>query len=67
MITIYLNNQEVQVRSDSTLIDVIDTQRLKTDGFVFSVNNCVIAKSNWQVTKLNEGDQISLFQVIAGG
>ncbi len=67
MITIHLNDRDIRLNSNSNLIDLIEAQRLKTDGFVFSVNNCVIAKSNWQVTKLNEGDQISLFQVIAGG
>jgi sulfur carrier protein len=36
-------------------------------GSAVAVNQEIISRSNWTNTILNEGDNISLFQAIAGG
>lgn len=66
-ITIYLNQQAVQVDTATSLISLHTQFKLPTQGCVFSLNGHVIPRSAWQQTMLSAGDEISLFQAIAGG
>ncbi|MGF1698246.1 sulfur carrier protein ThiS [Vibrio lamellibrachiae] len=66
-IEIEINGASQKIASDSTLIDVIKVLNLPEKGCVFSINNAIVAKSNWSKTPLNRGDSISLFQAFAGG
>lgn len=64
---ILINNQSQVFTSEMTLADIIETLQLPKVGCVFTINNSIIPKSQWPSYRLNSGDQISLFQAIAGG
>jgi len=66
-ITVYINGNIEALECDATLEQVINQLNLSCDGYVFTINNIVIPKSQWYFYQLNDGDRISLFQAIAGG
>ncbi|EKF9372621.1 sulfur carrier protein ThiS [Vibrio cholerae] len=67
LMTIYLNQQAIQTDISSSLFHLHAQLSLPSQGCVFSLNGQVVPRSEWQQTKLNSGDEISLFQAIAGG
>ncbi|ENM3887605.1 sulfur carrier protein ThiS [Vibrio cholerae] len=67
LMTIYLNQQAIQTDISSSLFHLHAQLSLPSQGCVFSLNGQVVPRSEWQHTKLNSGDEISLFQAIAGG
>lgn len=67
LMTIYLNQQAIQTDISSSLFHLHAQLSLPSQGCVFSLNGQVVPRSEWQYTKLNSGDEISLFQAIAGG
>ncbi|HDI3263098.1 TPA: sulfur carrier protein ThiS [Vibrio cholerae] len=67
LMTIYLNQQTIQTDISSSVFHLHAQLSLPSQGCVFSLNGQVVPRSEWQHTKLNSGDEISLFQAIAGG
>ncbi|WP_114767531.1 sulfur carrier protein ThiS [Vibrio rhodolitus] len=66
-ITITINQQTQVVARNSHLGQIISLLGLPATGCVFAINNQVIPQSEWSNTTVNQGDQIALFQAIAGG
>ncbi len=66
-ITVLVNDVAKQVEERSTLVSLQQQLELPTHGCVFAINDQIIPKGLWSSKTLNEGDQISLFQAIAGG
>ncbi|ASA55761.1 sulfur carrier protein ThiS [Vibrio gazogenes] len=66
-IQIMLNEAVYTFPAGITLAQVISQLHLPEQGCVFALNEQVMTKSRWSQVMLNDGDQISLFQVIAGG
>lgn len=66
-VTIYLNQQAIELIASSSLQRLHSQLNLPAQGCVFSINGHVVPKSEWEQTMLSTGDQISLFQAIAGG
>lgn len=66
-VEIYINGKKEVFNKDITLAELIAAMQLPDTGCVFSVNNSIIPRSLWRTQRLNTGDQISLFQAIAGG
>ncbi|NAW69134.1 sulfur carrier protein ThiS [Vibrio sp. V27_P1S3P104] len=64
---ITINQQPQQVAQGRTLQQIQQELQLPTLGCVFAINDNIISKGLWAKTYLNDGDQISLFQAIAGG
>jgi len=67
LITVNVNNQAQKIESNSTLSSLQKQIDLPIIGCVFAINEQIIPKGLWSTTVLSEGDQISLFQAIAGG
>ena len=67
MISIVINDQPYQVASESNLQKIINQFDLPEMGCVFAINNHVVPRGDWASTVLSQGDNISLFQAIAGG
>ncbi|MCD9464814.1 thiamine biosynthesis protein ThiS [Photobacterium phosphoreum] len=67
MITVWLNNQAIECQSQQSLIKLVEQLTLPTLGAAFAINQAIITRSDWSTTVLNHNDQITLFQVIAGG
>jgi sulfur carrier protein len=66
-LNITINQTPYTLPSGMTLEQLIEQQQLPDKGCVFILNERVISKTQWKQITLNDGDQISLFQVIAGG
>ncbi|MGY3571135.1 sulfur carrier protein ThiS [Vibrio paucivorans] len=66
-IEIQINGEAESISSGASLSDIIHQFGLPELGCVFSINNVVIPRSNWNTTQVNQGDAISLFQAFAGG
>ncbi|EGU37336.1 sulfur carrier protein ThiS [Vibrio ichthyoenteri ATCC 700023] len=66
-ITIHVNHTSHQIPFGANLEQVISQFELPHQGCVFAINNQVVPRSVWASTLLCEGDEISLFQAIAGG
>ncbi|WP_165312653.1 sulfur carrier protein ThiS [Vibrio ziniensis] len=67
LITVSVNGVTQQIKSQSTLTSLQHEFDLPTVGCVFAINDQIIPKGLWKTQQLCEGDQISLFQAIAGG
>ncbi|RQW61418.1 sulfur carrier protein ThiS [Vibrio viridaestus] len=66
-VEVMINNRKETLASGSSLADIIEKLSLPAKGCVFAINNTVVPQSQWPSYILNSGDQISLFQAIAGG
>jgi sulfur carrier protein len=62
-----LNNKSLQLDEDKTLHQLFAQQGIAIAGCAVAVNNHIVPRSRWESTVLCEGDEISLFQAIAGG
>ena len=66
-VTIFVNQTQHEIPSGANLDQVISQFELPHQGCVFAINNQVVPRSVWASTLLCEGDEVSLFQAIAGG
>lgn len=64
---IKLNQRIVDVQRETNLAQIAETEQALKCGHVIALNDCIIPQKSWQQTLLAEGDQISIFSVIAGG
>ena len=66
--TIYLNNQEVEVNEGTTLTSFLNTKELlETGGIAIAINGLVVPKVKWEATVLNEKDNLMIITATAGG
>lgn len=69
---VIFNNTEVfHQATDTSLTVFLSTHLLKEKSkvqtYAVALNNTVIAKNNWDKTHVKEGDNIAVFEAIAGG
>ncbi|KAE9688458.1 sulfur carrier protein ThiS, partial [Enterobacteriaceae bacterium TzEc077] len=50
-----------------TVAALLDTLRQMKPGTALALNQQILPRERWEHQQVNEGDQILLFQVIAGG
>jgi len=62
-----LNDTSLQLAAVCTLEQLLQQQRLNTEGLAIAVNDSVIAKRLWPEYQLQNHDQIQLFQIVTGG
>lgn len=64
---VIVNERVIAVAQECTLEQLLGTLDKPLTGSALAVNQNIISRSQWAEYKLCEGDQISLFQAIAGG
>ncbi|WP_298942876.1 sulfur carrier protein ThiS [uncultured Psychromonas sp.] len=64
---IHVNEQIVELADNSNIEQLLTYLDKPLMGSAIAVNQEIISRSHWADTILNEGDNISLFQAIAGG
>ena len=64
---IFVNEQPIEVAESCNINELLALLEKPINGSAVAVNQVVIKRSAWPQLGLNEGDQISLFQAIAGG
>ncbi|MBL4831372.1 MAG: sulfur carrier protein ThiS [Aliivibrio sp.] len=64
---IWMNDKCITIDKSYNLLQALESLELPLNAAAVAVNAVIIPKSNWNITSLNEGDKISMFQAIAGG
>jgi sulfur carrier protein len=64
---IHFNDEPMQCPDNLTLENVLEQLRLMRPGIALAVNQTIVPREQWETHLLNDGDQILLFQAIAGG
>lgn len=62
-------NQQVHIleKNQYNLIQLLSRLSLNQQGIAIAINQDVIPKTQWTETTLNDGDDVSVFTMIAGG
>ncbi|MEY4475442.1 MAG: sulfur carrier protein ThiS [Pseudomonadota bacterium] len=64
---IMLNNQPTEVESNITADKLLHQLNRHQPGTALAINQAIIPRTDWEKCQLCEGDNILLFQAIAGG
>ena len=64
---IHVNEQTLELAENSNIEQLLISLDKPLMGSAIAVNQEIISRTHWADTILNEGDNISLFQAIAGG
>jgi len=64
---IFLNDESVQCVDSMTLAALLEQLRTLKPGTAVAVNQTIVPREQWEQHLLKDGDQILLFQAIAGG
>lgn len=64
---ITVNRKETEVAENATLDTVIAQQSPAHENIATAVNNRVIPRTEWEKTRLNEDDKITIIQAAFGG
>lgn len=67
MISIMVNDRPIELARNVTLLEMLAQLGLADDGTALAVNHLIIPRSEWARHQLTDGDDILLFQAIAGG
>lgn len=65
-VTVNQQIHKLQVNKQS-LIQLLSYLSLNQQGIAIAINQDVIPKTQWVETQVNDGDDISIFTMIAGG
>ncbi|WP_134707096.1 sulfur carrier protein ThiS [Rahnella sp. CJA17(1/100)] len=64
---ILINDEPHQFSQPLTLLNLLNLLALTPAGSALAVNQVIIPRDNWPAHLLEDGDEILLFQAIAGG
>ncbi|WP_318491805.1 sulfur carrier protein ThiS [Photobacterium leiognathi] len=67
MIGIWLNDEPMSCEAEQTVNQFVKQLDLPIQGTAIAINQRIVAVSEWSTTVIADGDQIALFQAIAGG
>ena len=62
-----INGNLKEIGSVRTVADLLDALRLPPSSALIEQNGNVIARPDFQITAVNEGDAIEIVQLVAGG
>ncbi|MFI3292390.1 MAG: sulfur carrier protein ThiS [Rikenellaceae bacterium] len=63
---IILNHKDQTILSN-TIEGLIDELSIETKGVAIALNNKVIPRNKWSLTKLNNGDKVVIVSAVFGG
>lgn len=64
---IQVNNKEVEIFPDSTLVQLTEQLQLPTQGVAIAVNNKMIPRTEWELFTLHENDRLVIIKAACGG
>lgn len=67
MISIKVNNNEVQIEEDFTIQQVLEKINSSKDGIAVAVNNAIVLKNQWSTRNLSPDDNLLIIQATQGG
>lgn len=67
MITIYLNTNKITLSESITLKEVLDSNGYSSGNFAIAINRQFIPRGQYDLTSVNDGDQINVVLPMQGG
>lgn len=64
---VWVNEKPVVLENGNSVYALLEQLNLPLAASAIALNDAIIARSQWEITDLNDGDRIALFQAIAGG
>ncbi|AKH62899.1 MULTISPECIES: sulfur carrier protein ThiS [Photorhabdus] len=64
---ITINDQLMELTAPLALQQLLEQLERAQPGTALAINQTIIPRSNWSTHQVNDGDNILLFQAIAGG
>ncbi|ASV53567.1 Sulfur carrier protein ThiS [Lelliottia jeotgali] len=64
---ILFNDEPMQCAEELTIATLLDQLRQLKPGAALALNQQILPREQWDIQQVRDGDQILLFQVIAGG
>lgn len=64
---ITVNDKPLTIAVNTSIETLLSTLDIPNGASAIAVNQNIISRKDWQSTVLNQGDEIALFQAIAGG
>ncbi|ETS31388.1 sulfur carrier protein ThiS [Photorhabdus temperata] len=64
---ITINDQLMELTAPLALQQLLEQLEWSQPGTALAINQTIIPRSNWSTHQVNDGDNILLFQAIAGG
>lgn len=64
---IIINDQSMEFEAPVTICRLFDILQRQQAGTALAINQIIIPRSQWESHLINDGDNILLFQAIAGG
>ncbi|MCG7496701.1 sulfur carrier protein ThiS [Vibrio sp. Of7-15] len=67
LMQVWVNEKPVVLENGNSVYALLEQLNLPLAASAIALNDAIIARSQWEITDLNDGDRIALFQAIAGG
>lgn len=67
MITIYLNGEPREIPFETDLVGVLDAFSLPTQRIAIELNENVVRRPDWPITRVREGDRLEVVHFVGGG
>ncbi|CDH19566.1 sulfur carrier protein ThiS [Xenorhabdus bovienii] len=64
---IIVNDQPITLSTSMTVQQLLEHVQRSQSGTALAINQTIIPRSEWNSHQINDGDNILLFQAIAGG
>ncbi|MDC9590445.1 sulfur carrier protein ThiS [Xenorhabdus sp. XENO-10] len=64
---IIVNDQAITLSAPMTVQQLLEHIKRTQSGTALAINQTIIPRSGWHTHQINDGDNILLFQAIAGG
>ncbi len=64
---IFLNGKEVETENTVTLLELVQKMKLPAELVACELNLKIVKRNDYARTKISEGDQIEILQMIGGG
>ncbi|MDE1476091.1 sulfur carrier protein ThiS [Xenorhabdus bovienii] len=64
---IIVNDQPITLSTSMTVRQLLEHVQRSQSGTALAINQTIIPRSEWNSHQINDGDNILLFQAIAGG
>ncbi|WP_405383045.1 sulfur carrier protein ThiS [Maribacter sp. LLG6340-A2] len=67
MITIWVNQQRVEIEEDVTILRLLEHLDSPKSGIAVAIQNAIVSKNLWESTVLSNDDNVLIIQATQGG
>lgn len=67
MITIWVNQQRVEIEEDVTILSLLEHLDSPKSGIAVAIQNAIVSKNLWESTVLSNDDNVLIIQATQGG